>query len=87
LIRALGLAHFWQRLLDEGKFRSITDIAAAEGMDLGQVSKIARLTQLAPDIIEDCLARTDHGLALEHLMRRRLPGDWGAQRIQLEICA
>ena len=31
LIRALGLAHYWQRLLDEGKFRSITDIAAAEG--------------------------------------------------------
>ena len=27
LIRALGLAHYWQRLLDEGKFRSITDIA------------------------------------------------------------
>lgn len=87
LMRSLGLAHYWQRLLDEGKFRSITEIAAAEGMDLGQVSKIARLTQLAPDIIEDCLARTDNGLALEHLMRRKLPGDWGAQRIQFGICA
>ena len=87
LMRALGLAHHWQRLLDRGKFLTITDIADAEGMDLGQASKIARLSQLAPDIIEDCLARTDNGLALEHLMRRKLPGDWGAQRIQLEIGA
>ena len=31
LIRALGLAHYWQRLLDEGKFRSITDIARCRG--------------------------------------------------------
>ena len=28
LIRALGLSHYWQRLLDEGKCRSLTEIAA-----------------------------------------------------------
>jgi len=38
-LKALGLAYYWQRLLDEGKFRSITVIASAEGMDLGQVSR------------------------------------------------
>lgn len=54
-------------------------------MDLGQVSKIARLTQLAPDIIEDCLARTDNGLALEHLMRRKMPADWAAQRVHFDL--
>lgn len=32
-IRALGLAHYWQRLLDEGKYRSLTEIATAEGID------------------------------------------------------
>jgi hypothetical protein len=46
----------------------------------GQASTIARLTQLAPDIIEDCLARADNGSALAHLMRRKLPGDWGHSR-------
>ena len=81
LIRALGLAHYSQRLVDEGKFRTITEIAAAKGMDLGQASKIARLTQLAPGIIEACLARPNNGLALEHLMLRRLPGDWEVQRV------
>ena len=39
LIRAMGLAHYWQRLLDEGKYRSLTEIAAAEGIDLGQASR------------------------------------------------
>ena len=39
LMRALGLAHHWQRLLDEGRFSSMTEIAAAEGIDLGQASK------------------------------------------------
>jgi hypothetical protein len=38
-------------LLDEDRFASITELAAAEGMDLGQASRIARLTALAPDIV------------------------------------
>lgn len=48
LMRALGLAHHWQRLLDEGRFSSMTEIAAAEGIDLGQASKMSRLARLAP---------------------------------------
>jgi hypothetical protein len=52
LVRALGLAHYWQHLLDSGKFGSLTEIAAAEGMDLGQVSRISRLARLAPWVVE-----------------------------------
>ena len=36
-----GQAHDWQRLLDEGKIRSMTDIAAAEGIDVTQARKEA----------------------------------------------
>ena len=42
-VRVLGLAHYWQHLLDTGRFQSLTEIAAVEGMDLAQVSRIARL--------------------------------------------
>lgn len=80
LIRALGLAHYWQRLLDEGKYGSITEIAAAEDIDLGHASRIARLTQLAPDMVNACAARGENRPALEQLMRRGFPADWGAQR-------
>ncbi|MFO1419008.1 MAG: hypothetical protein U1E83_10105 [Methylotetracoccus sp.] len=79
------MAHYWQRLLDESKYRSITEIAAVEGMDLGQASRIARLMQLAPEIIEACMAGDANGLALEHLIRYLFPADWGAQRLMLLI--
>jgi hypothetical protein len=77
LVRALGLAHYWQHLLDTGKFESLTEIAAAEGMDLGQVSRIARLTRLAPWVVETCLAGEAEGLTLEVLHRQRMPAGWG----------
>jgi hypothetical protein len=80
LMRALGLAYHWQRLLDEGRFGSITEIAQAEGLDLGRTSRIARLAQLAPDIAE---AGEENGLVLELLIRRAFPVDWGAQRQKL----
>lgn len=79
LMRALGLAHHWQRLLDEGRFASLTEIAVAEGIDLAQASKIIRLTQLAPDLVE--------GIAYEHikvgvsrLLHGKLFAAWPAQR-------
>ncbi len=80
LMRALGLAHHWQRLLDEGKFVSLTEIADAEGIDLGQTSRIARLVYLAPNLVEIGLAKMNNGLALESLARRQLPTDWSEQR-------
>lgn len=57
LMHALGLAHHWQRLVNAGRFASITEIAEAEGFNLGRASRIARfaqLAQLAPSIVE-CL--------------------------------
>jgi hypothetical protein len=79
LMRALGLAHHWQRLLDEGRFSSMTEIAAAEGIDLGQASKMSRLAQLAPDLIEAiALGRLEVGIS--QLLRGKLSASWLAQR-------
>lgn len=80
LMRAMGLAHHWQRLLDEAKFESLTEIAEVEGLDLGQVSRIVRLAYLAPNLIEIGLAKKSNGPALESLARRQLPTDWSEQR-------
>ena len=83
LIRALGLAHYWQRLIDEGKYQTITEIAAFEGIDRGQASRIAQLARLAPDIVEACVTNENAGLALEHLIRRGITAIWTEQRGQL----
>jgi len=79
LMRALGLAHYWQRLLDEGKYRSLTEIAAAEGMDRGQVSRTAQLTRLAPEVVESCVSDSYGAPKLEQLARVCLAGTWADQ--------
>ena len=85
LMRALGLAHHWQRLMDEGRFASITEIAEAEGFDLGRASRIARLAQLAPSIVEACATGVAAGVTLESVSRRAIPQRWDEQREQLRL--
>ena len=62
-LRALGLAHYWQHLLDSGKAGSLREIAAAEGMDLAQVSRIARLAWLQPKRVDTMLANGNRCVA------------------------
>ena len=78
LMRALGLAHHWQRLLDEDRAASVAEIAAAEGMDVTQVRRVMRLTLLAPEVIERLVGAPD--ILLEQVMRRQWPSNWGKQR-------
>jgi hypothetical protein len=68
-IRALGLAHYWQRLIDDGKYRSLTEIAVIEGIDLGHASRIAQLARLAPEVVQGCLSAGQIGSKLEELTR------------------
>ncbi len=74
LIRALGLAYHWQRLLDEERVASVADIAKAEGMDVTQVRRVMRLTLLAPEVIERLVGAPD--IVLEQVMRRPWPDIW-----------
>ena len=84
LLRALGLAHYWQRLLDEGKVQTIGDIAQLEGMDVTQVRRLFRLTLLAPSLLETIVATAElTSLNLEFVLRRSMPDDWHAQRVLL----
>ena len=78
-IRALGLAHYWQRLLDEGKYRSLTEIAAAEARDRGQVTRMAQLIRLAPEIVESCLSDDRGGPKLETMARACIADTWTDQ--------
>ena len=79
LIRALGLAHYWQRLLDECKMRTIADIAALEKIDVTQARRLLRLTLLAPAVVANLLAKPDVVINLESVLRRVMPLDWQAQ--------
>jgi len=43
-------AHRWQKLLGDGKFKSISDLAREIGLDLSFVARLLRLTLLVSDI-------------------------------------
>ncbi|CAK0759126.1 hypothetical protein CCP4SC76_300003 [Gammaproteobacteria bacterium] len=80
LVRALGLAYFWMGLLESGRFKTLSEIAEAEGLDKGQVSRMMKLTRLAPDLVVRMLGGTlPRGWSLEFLMRRSIPKEWGEQ--------
>ena len=83
MIKTLGKAFYWKRLLEEGRYPTTTDLARALKLEPGWVAEVLRLTLLAPDIVEAILdGRQPRHLNLHTLRGRQdlLPRDWGEQR-------
>jgi hypothetical protein len=55
VVKALARAFRYQRMLDEGRYASITELAAAEKLDRGYLGSLLKLTLLAPDIVESVI--------------------------------
>ena len=80
LAKALARAHRWHRILDEGRYASISEMATAERIDRGYLGRVLQLTLLAPDVVETILdGRQSADLGLPALMGP-FPLEWGAQR-------
>ena len=56
LVKALARAWRWQRMLEEGHFAMLAELAEAERIGPAYVSRLLRLTLLAPDILECILS-------------------------------
>ncbi|WP_291297693.1 hypothetical protein [Elioraea sp.] len=84
LLKALARAFRYQRMLDEGRYASISEMAAAEKIERGYLGSLLRLTLLAPDIVEGLL----DGAGGYHLDLQRQPAavplSWTDQRHVLE---
>lgn len=80
LVKALARAFRYQKLLDEGRYGSISEMAAAEKIERGYLGSLLRLTLLAPDIVEAILdGWIPDGLTLAPLLDP-IAADWTAQR-------
>ena len=67
-------------MLDTGAVATVTEIAARERINASYVSRVLRLTLLAPEIVEAILdGRQTAALALPVLMRE-FPREWNEQR-------
>ena len=79
LIKAVARAFRWLRMLESGRFATITELAAAENINASYVSRILRLALLAPEIVEAILdGRQPDGMTLPGLMQPLLE-DWRRQ--------
>ena len=58
LIKALARAFRWKSMLDNGAFATVADLAAQEGIAVSYLTRVLRLTQLAPDLVEAITRRT-----------------------------
>jgi hypothetical protein len=84
LVKALARAFRYQRMLDQGRYASITEMAAAERLERGYLGNLLRLTLLAPDVVEAILdGRVSQGVGLPQF-RHPLPEVWESQRQELE---
>ena len=79
LVKALARAFRWKRMLESGDFTTIAELAEREGIAPSYMTRVLRLTLLAPDMVEAIL---DGRHGLEVTLARVLepfPVEWSAQ--------
>jgi hypothetical protein len=80
LLKALARALRWKRMIDTGRYATITDLAAQEGIAPSYLTRVLRLTLLAPDIADKILeGRQGPDVTLARLMAG-FPEEWERQR-------
>lgn len=80
LIKAVARAHRWKEMLETGKYASLVELSETEKINGSYLSRILRLTLLAPDIVESILdGRQPRTISLANLMEP-FPNSWKEQR-------
>ena len=83
LVKALARAFRWRRMLESGVVSTVGEIAIREKINKSYVSRVLRLTLLAPQIVEAILdGRQAAEMTLPRLMKA-FPVGWGEQRTAL----
>ena len=62
LFKAIARAYRWQRMLEEGTYATMRELAAAEKISPSYISRLLQLTLIAPSVVEQMLTngRTDY---------------------------
>ena len=79
LVKALAKAFRWKRMIDDGRYASVRELADGEGVKPSYAAGILRLTLLAPAAVEAILdGRRTQGLTLD-LLLKSFPLFWTEQ--------
>lgn len=80
LVKALARAFRWKRMLESGDFATIAELAEREGIAPSYMTRVLRLTLLAPDIVEAILdGRQGPEVTLARVLETP-PFEWDGQR-------
>ncbi|MEX5728554.1 hypothetical protein Ga0609869_001907 [Rhodovulum iodosum] len=84
LVKALARAFRWKRMLESGEFATIAELAEREGIAPSYMTRVLRLTLLAPDIVEAILdGKQAPGATLAGLLKLR-EARWSRQHLILQ---
>lgn len=79
LVKALARAFRWKRMLESGEAATLAELADRDGIAVSYVTRLLRLTLLAPAIVEAILdGRQGSDVTLARLMEP-FPLEWEAQ--------
>lgn len=83
MIKVIARGFRWQRLLYDGTYATIEDLAAAEKINPSYVSRILRLAYLSPVVVQAILdGKHPAWLTMRHLLEP-FPSDWKQQEKKL----
>ena len=83
MIKVIARGFRWQRLLYDGTYATIEDLAAAEKINPSYVSRILRLAYLSPVVVQAILdGKHPAWLTMRHLLEP-FPTDWKQQEKKL----
>lgn len=82
LVKALARAFRYQRMLDQGRYATIIEIAQAERIERGYLGTLLRLTLLAPDIVEAVTAENLGSIRGLPELAKSFPEVWASRRSQ-----
>lgn len=79
LVKALARAFRWKRMLESGAFATIAELAERERIAPSYMTRVLRLTLLAPDMVETILdGRQGPDVTLARLLEP-FPEEWARQ--------
>jgi hypothetical protein len=79
MFKALARGFRWRKLLETGAYGTIEEIAAAEKINSSYVSRLLRMTLLAPDIVEAILDRRQPAEMTLAVLMEPFALTWGDQ--------
>jgi hypothetical protein len=79
LVKALARGFRWRRLLESGDFATVAELAEREGIAPSYVTRVLRLTLLAPEIVEAILDGKQGPEVTLARVREPFPVEWAQQ--------